>query len=60
MLRLLICLLTLSLFLNLLLALVLVFWFINKNCSQCQQEMNPKRIFALKDKCQGCERSHHE
>ncbi|KLL04168.1 MAG: hypothetical protein MRECE_2c041 [Mycoplasmataceae bacterium CE_OT135] len=38
----------------------MVFWFLNKNCSQCQQEMNPKRIFTLKDKCQGCERNCHE
>ncbi|KLL03008.1 MAG: hypothetical protein MRECE_33c022 [Mycoplasmataceae bacterium CE_OT135] len=43
--------------LNLLLSLGIIFWALNKNCSQCKQEMNPKRIFTLKDKCENCERS---
>ncbi|KLL02882.1 MAG: hypothetical protein MRECE_39c005 [Mycoplasmataceae bacterium CE_OT135] len=43
--------------LNLLLSFGLLFWALNKNCSRCQQEMSPKRIFAFKDKCENCERS---
>lgn len=46
--------------LNLLFSLGILFWILNKNCAQCQQEMTFKRVFTLKDKCQICERSPHE
>ncbi|RHZ37274.1 hypothetical protein [endosymbiont GvMRE of Glomus versiforme] len=41
---------------NLLFLLGILFWIANKNCSHCQKEMKPKRVFTLKDKCQECER----
>jgi hypothetical protein len=40
--------------------LTLIFWLVNKNCSACQAEKSPQRIFTFKNLCLNYKRSNYE